>query len=172
VNTNSIRNDVIEAMWCALLQVEHLESRASGSLPEGVSGYGVGDVACVVECATSVEFRESGLWTPVASPNIDVSLGRPARRSHPFSNRYRWSLNLDVPSIGLAHLRQGAPVQLVEFTGVEAKEDTLTAKAAHQCAPDQYGAVISLTGHDVLLQWTIRGPRKDYRLETHYRPSV
>jgi hypothetical protein len=172
VNTNSLRNDVIEALWCGLLQVERLESRANGSLPKGVSGYGVGDVACVVKCATCVEFTESGLWTPVVAPNIDVSSGRPARRSHPFSNRYRWSLNLDVPSIGLAHLRQGAPVQLVEFTGVEATEDTLTANAAHQCAPDRYDAVIKLVGHDVLLQWAIRGPRKDYRLETRYRPGA
>lgn len=44
--------------------------------------------------------------------------------------------------------------------------------AAHWCDPDQYDGVYDFGDSPLFsVTWRVRGPRKDYRMTTHYRPE-
>ncbi|MSU91402.1 trigger factor [Rhodobacteraceae bacterium 2CG4] len=47
-----------------------------------------------------------------------------------------------------------------------------SARAAHACAPDAYAVAYDFSHWPAWrAEWTVRGPRKDYVMRSHYRPA-
>jgi hypothetical protein len=71
--------------------------------------------------------------------------------------RYFWDAALDV------HFEDGRLFHRVPPDG---------GATAHWCDPDQYDGFYDFSSWPVFrVQWRVRGPRKDYRMDTTYRPE-
>ncbi|MEM9050343.1 MAG: DUF6314 family protein [Pseudomonadota bacterium] len=75
--------------------------------------------------------------------------------------RYAW--RQETPGRVAVHFEDGTFFH--RFDPGEAR-----AEASHYCDPDLYEVVYFTPGHDPWrAEWRVEGPRKDYRLVTHYR---
>ncbi|GHF50816.1 DUF6314 family protein [Seohaeicola zhoushanensis] len=79
------------------------------------------------------------------------------------TRRYLWRAD---PAGGIAvHFADGRLFHRIAPGGV-------TSEDRHDCAPDLYVGAYDFTAWPMFrVVWQVRGPRKDYRMETLYRPA-
>lgn len=93
---------------------------------------------------------EAGTWA--------LDGGRPMR----WTARSRWWA--DGAALAVEHHRQGVPASAtLDWTGRQWR-----ARAPHQCPPDAYDVALAVTPGEVVVTWTVTGPRKDDRIATRY----
>ncbi|TDK51278.1 DUF6314 family protein [Antarcticimicrobium luteum] len=104
-------------------------------------------------------FLGQARWTPAGEGALYVESGQLTLGGHPpmqAERRYRWGADLTV------WFEDGRFFHAVPPGGGD---------SAHWCAPDQYEARYEFDDWpEFRVTWTVRGPRKGYRLTGHYRP--
>lgn len=82
-------------------------------------------------------------------------------------NVYRWGFS-ENNNIQLEHLRFGKcyPVFLVEFSVNYG--NTWKSNRPHFCKNDLYSADLTIASKNIILRWTVKGPAKNYLLNTIY----
>ena len=120
---------------------------ASGA---GWSGTGRGTVTAERD-GGAVVVSEAGTWAP--------SGARPMR----WTAESRWWAEGDA--LALEHRRPGVSASAVlDWTGRR-----WTARAPHVCPPDAYDVTLAVEGGQLVVAWTVTGPRKSDRVVTRYR---
>jgi hypothetical protein len=144
----------LRQLWDRLRQVRGLSFVASSAGKHGWNGRGVGTVEVREAGPGVMTFHEQGTWRPEG--------GREIR----FHNVYRWTLSGDV--LRLEHLRFGVdnPVYLFDLT--QSGEQEWRSASPHLCREDCYSALLLARDDDVLLRWSIDGPRKQEAIEYVY----
>lgn len=126
----------------------------------GWDGRGKGHVQCRVERLRPyplMRLHEQGRFTP-------ESTGRP----HTFTNVFR--LTWGDEKVSLHHERRGidSAVWLFDLLPDANSSSRLITAQPHLCGQDTYEATLTSIEDDIVLQWDIRGPRKQARLRYHY----
>ena len=116
----------------------------------GWAGAGEGGVSAACDGAVLV-VSESGTWAPEG--------GRPMR----WTARSRW--RTEGAALAVAHDRQGVPASAV----LDGDGRQWTARTPHLCAPDAYSVALAVMPDEIVVTWTVTGPRKDDRIVTRYR---
>jgi hypothetical protein len=144
----------IERLWNRLRRVRSLLFVASSAGQAGCNGRGLGTVEVRAACDTVITFHEQGEWRPEG--------GRDLR----FHNVYRWTLAGDL--LRLEHLRLGAdnPVHLLDL--VQTGEGEWQSTLPHLCREDCYAAELLVRDDQLVLRWSVNGPRKQQRIECVY----
>lgn len=70
-------------------------------------------------------------------------------------------------SCQVAHARQGEPQQLVVIKPTS--KSRWISEEKHLCGQDEYACEVELGSGEVVMTWTVRGPKKDYRLVRVYQ---
>ncbi len=80
---------------------------------------------------------------------------------------YRWTRVGDLPR--LEHHRFGAdnPVNLFDLALTGERE--WRSISPHLCGEDCYSAVLLVGDEEIVLRWSVEGPRKREAIEYHYR---
>lgn len=99
----------------------------------------------------AVVVTESGTWAPEG--------GRPMR----WTARSRW--RADGDALAVEHYRQGVPASAT----LDPAGRQWRARAPHPCPPDAYDVALAVAPGEVVVTWTVTGPRKDDRIVTRYR---
>ena len=100
-------------------------------------------------------FDESGTWTPESGKAL------------PFTNVYRWSRVGD--SLRLEHLRFGPDRPVFLFDMVENEHGDWREISPHVCGDDRYTASLAVHGEEIVVAWSIHGPRKRESIRYTYR---
>ena len=91
-----------------------------------------------------------------------------------FTKRYRYSLGAD--GITVVHAdpqNDGAAFQTLEFANVpNANGDALSAQASNLCGDDWYDSIYRLGRDRIWMAHTVKGPKKDYRIETAFQRLI
>ncbi len=95
---------------------------------------------------------ETGTWA--------IDGGRPIR----WTAQSQWWADGDA--LAVEHHRQGVPASAtLDRTGRQWQ-----ARMPHRCPPDAYDVALAVTPSEVVVTWTVTGPRKRDRVVTRYRP--
>jgi hypothetical protein len=145
----------LQQLWDLLLRVRRLSFVARSASQTGWNGRGVGTVEVRPGGDGVITFAEQGTWLPD---------GR--EQEIRFRNVYRWTRAGDL--LRLEHLRFGDdnPVYLFDLT--QAGELEWQPASPHLCREDCYSAVLLVREDDLLLRWSIAGPRKSETIEYVY----
>jgi hypothetical protein len=160
--SSSLNSDTtgLLGFWERLGGVRALRIVARSARPNGWNRSGSGVVAVESSQPEVLVFRESGLWQSLEGGRIA------------FRNVFRWR-RLDIDTLRLEHLRYGAdhPVTLFDLVpGMDGTDGTWTSVEPHQCRDDCYRAGLWLAGSNIVLRWSVTGPRKQQTIESCYSP--
>jgi hypothetical protein len=144
----------LEQLWDRLSRVRWLSFVARSGKPTGWNGRGIGTVMVQRVGERTLTFTESGTWRPEA--------GRDSR----FSNVFRWTAVGET--IRLEHLRFGKDHPVYLFDLAQAGDREWRSASPHLCREDCYSAVLILRDDDIVLRWSIDGPRKQEMIEYAY----
>lgn len=122
----------------------------------GWAGKAEGAVAVTIITTQSLVFEESG------------TLIFPDMRRINISNRYVWTY--EDACVTLSHKRQGKLVTLVSLYPDADSINVWHSHTPHLCGKDIYAATLWEEGELLKLNWRIKGPRKDERIEVVYAP--
>lgn len=131
-----------------LRRVQSLRFDARTEAATGWEGVGIGTVAVSQPAAGVVVFEEAGTWQPSA----------PSQRAIGFNNVFRWSAVGEA--LRLEHLRLGADSPVLLFDMAPADGGQWREVSPHQCRADSYTATLTVESSQVVVAWSIMGPRK------------
>jgi len=131
-----------------LRQVRSLRFDARSEAATGWDGVGTGAVAISEPAFGVVVFDEAGTWQPRA----------PGRSAVGFKNVFRWSVVGE--SLRLEHLRFGADHPVLLFDMAPGEDGLWREISPHQCREDCYTASLVVEEKQVVVAWSIVGPRK------------
>jgi hypothetical protein len=151
-----MRELTLHQLWDRLRQIGSLSFVATSSGTTGWNGTGSGTVEVREAGDGGMTFHEQGLWRPEGG-------GRDIR----FHNVYRWTLASGL--LRLEHLRFGDDHPVYLFDLAQAGEREWRSVSPHLCREDCYAAVLLLRDDDIVLRWSIEGPRKRETIEYDYR---
>lgn len=143
-------------VWSLLRQVQSLRFNASSGATTGWDGIGTGAVIVTEPAVGVVIFDETGAWQPSAPD-------RPAMRFH---NVFRWS-KADA-ALRLEHLRFGADSPVLLFDMALDLDGQWREVSPHQCRDDCYAASLRIEERQLLVAWTVQGPRKRESIQYTY----
>jgi len=107
-----------------------------------------------------VEVTGRALWQPEGAGLLQTETGEmrlPGHAPMQVERRYLWQAGLEV------HFEDGRFFHRVPPEG---------GAAAHWCDPDRYDGVYEFSSWPVFrVRWRVCGPRKDYQMDTTYRPE-
>ncbi len=146
-------NFVVET-WARLGAIRSLRFESVSRTGIGWSGQGSGQVEVSSPAEAVLVFHESGSWTQNG--------GRELR----FSNVYRWSLGEN--SIALEHLRFGIDKPVWLFQLAPDKNGLWREDVPHPCRDDCYSATMRIVGDEILLEWQVRGPKRNETISYIY----
>jgi hypothetical protein len=143
-----------EQLWDRLRQVRSLSFVADSGVESGWDGRGAGTVVVEEPGDATMTFTESGTWRPTNGKDIR------------FSNVYRWTRAGD--GLRLEHLRFGVDSPVYLFDLYQAGEREWRSASPHLCSEDCYSAVLTIHDDDLILPWSVDGPRKRQIIEYTY----
>jgi hypothetical protein len=138
-----------------LRRVQSLRFDARSEAATGWDGTGLGTVAVSEPATDVVVFEEAGMWQPDAE-------GRPPIA---FTNVFRWSAV--GTALRLEHLRFGVdhPVLLFDM----APDNGMWREVSpHQCRDDCYTASLKTLDGQLVVAWSIVGPKKSESIRYTY----
>jgi Family of unknown function (DUF6314) len=135
-------------LWSTLQQVRLLRFDANSQATTGWNGTGSGSVVVSEDVSGILVFSESGTWQPRGQD----------QRSIRFTNTFRWSAL--ESRIRLEHLRFGPANPVVLFDLVENEKGEWNEDSPHQCSEDCYTARLTINGNELLIAWSVNGPKK------------
>jgi hypothetical protein len=138
----------LDEVLTLLRRVRSLRFDAQSGAATGWDGVGTGSVAVSEPGAGVVVFTEHGTWQPSAP-------GRPAIA---FNNAFRWSVAGDA--LRLEHLRFGPDHPVLLFDMAPGADGLWQEVSPHQCREDCYTASLGVEGGQLVVAWSIIGPRK------------
>lgn len=143
----------IDYLLDRLRGIRSLNFRAESHSETGWIGAGIGEVRVAEPIPGTLLFHEAGSWQPATGAAIR------------FTNTYRWSQQGEA--LRLEHLRFGLdqPVFLFDMCYTELGWRNT---APHHCVADCYSASLVLEPNQILLDWTIKGPRKNESISYTY----
>ena len=122
----------------------------------GWDGVGTGTVMVAEPIVGVLTFEESGMWHPRAADTSPVE----------FKNVFRWS---DINGVlRLEHLRFGVDHPVVLFDMVPDEYGVWRAQSPHQCGEDCYSASLMRGDENIVMAWSIMGPRKQEAIRYRY----
>lgn len=142
-------------MWARLSTIRTLKFESVSRTGIGWSGVGSGQVEVSSPSDGVLVFSESGSWAQNG--------GREMR----FSNVYRWSLGENA--IALEHLRFGVDKPVWLFQLAPDENGLWREDEPHPCRDDCYFATMRMNGDEILLEWQVRGAKKDETISYIYR---
>ena len=132
---------------CARLRaVRTVRFEAAGSAGTGWTGVGEGTVAVTTPPGGPIHFAERGTWRPATGGTFG------------FSNAYRWTPA--AATLRLEHLRFGPARPVFLFDLASDAHGVWREVIPHVCGDDRYAASLSIEGRQLVVAWTISGPRK------------
>lgn len=146
----------LDEVLTLLRRVRSLRFDAQSGAATGWDGVGTGAVAVSEPAAGVVVFTESGTWQPSAP-------GRPAVA---FNNVFRWSVAGDA--LRLEHLRFGPEHPVLLFDMAPGADGVWREVSPHQCREDCYTASLGVEGGQLVVAWSIVGPRKQESIRYTY----
>jgi hypothetical protein len=145
---------VLERLWDMLGRVRSLSFVARSGKSGGWNGTGVGTVVIRRPGERTMIFTESGTWRP--------EVGTEAR----FGNVFRWTWAGEL--LRLEYLRFGEDHPVFLFDLAPGGEREWRSVSPHQCSEDCYAAVLTICNDNIVLRWSIDGPRKQEAIEYVY----
>jgi hypothetical protein len=145
-----------EVLWL-LRRMRSLRFDARTEAGTGWQGVGTGTVSVSAPADGIVVFEEAGTWQPSAS-------GRPAIG---FKNVFRWSVVGEA--LRLEHLRFGPSRPVLLFDMAPGEGGEWREISPHQCREDCYTASLGVTGEEIVVAWSVVGPRKRESIRYTYR---
>jgi len=142
-------------LWTLLRNVTVLSFEAKSSASTGWDGVGSGTVAVSHPTSDVLVFTESGYWQPSG------------RRDIRFSNVFRWTLLTE--SLRLEHLRFGPEQPVFLFDLAQGADGVWREISPHACGEDCYSGSLSIQEREIVVHWTIKGPRKNESIRYRYR---
>lgn len=139
-----------------LRRVQSLRFDAQSDAATGWDGVGTGSVTASEPAVGVVVFCEVGTWQPTAP-------GRPAIA---FNNVFRWSILGDT--LRLEHLRFGPEHPVLLFDMAPGVDGVWREVSGHQCREDCYTASLGIEGGQLVVVWSIVGPRKQESIRYTY----
>jgi hypothetical protein len=138
----------VNELLSLLRRVRALRFDAHSDAATGWQGTGSGIVVVSAPADGIVVFEESGSWQPSASGRGPIG----------FKNAFRWSAVGEA--LRLEHLRFGRenPVLLFDMGPVAGGE--WREISPHLCREDAYTASLIVTEEEILVAWSVIGPRK------------
>lgn len=136
----------LKELWILLRSVHALSFEARSEAGTGWNGIGGGLVSVSEPSLGVLIFDESGYWQPQG------------RRDIRFTNVYRWTLL--STSLKLEHLRFGVDNPVYLFDLVPTSDGEWRDVSPHICAEDCYSACLRIEGQQLIVTWSINGPRK------------
>jgi hypothetical protein len=131
-----------------LRRVRSLRFDARSEAATGWDGVGTGAVAVSEPAAGVVVFDEAGTWQPSI----------PGRAAIGFKNAFRWSAV--GAALRLEHLRFGAEHPVLLFDMAPDAAGAWREVSPHRCREDCYTASLGVDGGQLVVAWSIVGPRK------------
>ena len=128
-----------------LRAVRTVRFTSEGGAAAGWAGVGEGSVEVADAPGGGILFRERGTWRPAGGGAFG------------FSNAYRWTPIGEA--MRLEHLRFGPDRPVLLFDLIPAGGAWREA-SPHVCGEDHYAATLSIVGVQLIMEWTITGPRK------------
>ena len=141
-------------VWALLRDVRSLRFDARSEAATGWNGVGMGVVAVSEPGAGVVVFEESGVWES------------PGRAQVRFTNVFRWSIVGEA--LRLEHLRFGPDRPVFLFDMSPDEHGNWQEISPHQCRDDCYTASLRIAGPQLLVSWSIQGPRKQESIHYTY----
>jgi hypothetical protein len=145
----------VRELWKQLSLVRSVRFVARSANSAGWNGSGCGLVSVEHPDADVLLFHEAGVF--------ETADGNTLR----FRNLFRWWC-IGPERLRLEHLRHGPQAPVTLFDLVADPDGTWVAATPHQCGADLYRAKLRLQGPDVLMRWTVTGPRKQETIDHHY----
>jgi hypothetical protein len=137
---------LLDEVWSLLRQVQSLRFEARSEAGTGWDGVGVGTVRVTEPADGVIVFDETGTW--------QVPGGAVVR----FTNVFRWTAS--GGQLRLEHLRMGADQPVFLFDLVPGEDGEWRQASPHQCREDCYTASLKVVGRQLLVAWSVQGPRK------------
>lgn len=138
----------LNALLSLLRRVRSLRFDAHSESATGWEGVGNGTVVVSEPIPNAIIFDEAGRWQPTA-------VGRPAVE---FKNVFRWSAVGDA--LRLEHLRFGPDHPVLLFDMAPDQKGVWREVGPHHCREDCYTASLVVEGEQLMVSWSIVGPRK------------
>jgi hypothetical protein len=138
-------------MWSLLREVRALRFDARSEAATGWNGIGLGTVVVSEPMVGMIVFAEAGTWQSAG------------RTEFSFNNVFRWSAVgevLRLEHLRLEHLRFGPDNPVLLFDMAPGEDGVWREVSPHQCRDDCYTASLGVEGRQLLVEWSIRGPRK------------
>lgn len=140
---------VLLSAWNQLAKIQQLVCHAKST---ELNRSGKAKVSVTNEESNVFVFHEKGSWSGKQEMN--------------FSNKFRWTLDLNAGVISLEHLRYASPVFLVNL--VPFNDHLLTSLHSHVCKNDIYTGKMHLNKDHIHLHWQVMGPKKNEELDSFY----
>lgn len=152
------RKEILNSVWKRLSEVKELSFIATTQSKEqtGWNGKGKGEVLVTDEGKNVLVFQEKGGWQDRNGKTID------------FTNIFRWTLNNEMGSIALEHLRRGVNHPVFLFHLAPSGTHSLSSIDSHLCGGDVYFGQVSLDRHHLRLNWRVIGPKKNEEIDYYY----
>jgi hypothetical protein len=131
-----------------LLRVRSLRFDARSDAATGWDGVGTGTVTVAEPATGIVVFDEAGTWQPSAAGRATVR----------FKNVFRWSAVGET--LRLEHLRFGPEHPVLLFDMAPGEDGAWREVSHHQCREDCYTASLAVESGQLVVAWSIVGPRK------------
>tara|TARA_B100000989_G_C19179508_1_gene318919 strand:+ start:41 stop:499 length:459 start_codon:yes stop_codon:yes gene_type:complete len=139
----------MDDLWAFLTSVKHAEFEACEAEK---TLFGKAEVSVYKEARDVVCFDERGLWSP-------------GNRS--FYNTYRWKREASG-AIHLYRKRFEGDGWTLLACFVQDNKGLWVSREPHLCGEDCYQASLEKDGANLVLKWTIRGPKKSITVEVRY----
>ena len=135
-----------EEVWSLLQSVRALRFNARSEVATGWDGNGAGSVRVSEPEPGVIVFNEAGIWQSSGGAEVH------------FTNVFRWSSTGE--SLRLEHLRFGPKNPVFLFDLVPGANGEWNDVSPHMCREDSYRATLVVEGRQLLVSWSITGPRK------------
>lgn len=151
-------NEILRAFWSRLSLVTSLSFTAHTRAKEETGWNGKGKAEVIVSSSetSTLLFQEKGTWKDKHGQEMD------------FSNRFRWTLDLDAGTIALEHLRRGPHHPVFLFHLAPSGENSLESIDSHLCGSDTYLGKVRFDHHGLQLSWRVIGPKKNEEIDCWY----
>lgn len=139
-----------------LRRVRALQFDARTRAATGWDGIGTGAVTVSEPIDGVVVFAEAGTWRPRA----------PGRGAIGFNNVFRWSPV--GAALRLEHLRFGPDRPVFLFDMAPGEDGVWRVVSPHQCREDGYTASLAIECEQLVVAWSVVGPRKHESIRYTY----
>jgi hypothetical protein len=137
----------LDEVWSLLWTIRTVSFTSHSEAGTGWDGTGDGVVELRSPAPDVLIFDESGRWQ-------SHHHGRSTR----FANVFRWTR---LPSsLSLEHLRFGADRPVFLFDLAPGEDGLWRDVTPHLCGEDCYSGTLKADGKELIVEWSIRGPRK------------